>query len=140
MSNIVVLYWSGSGNTEKMAQLIAEGASATCKHVADATPDELHDVSLVTFGSPALGDEGIDETELAPFIASANAALQDKTIALFGSYGWGNGEWLRLWGEELSKSGCRVLPDRLAIREAPEGDDVAKCIDFGRALAKIAQQ
>jgi flavorubredoxin len=122
-----------------MARLIAEGSGAVCKHVADATPDELTESSLVAFGSPALGDEGIDETEMAPFTASAATTLRDKKIALFGSYGWGSGEWLKRWGDDLSKSGLDVMGDRLAIHETPEGDAAAKCRDFGKKLAGIAK-
>ncbi len=140
MSGIAVLYWSGSGNTEKMAQLIAQGAGVTSKHVADATRDDLRDASLIAFGSPALGDEGIDETEMAPFLASVGDVLGDKKIVLFGSYGWGNGAWLERWKETLSKSGLHVLDDHLAIHEAPEGESVTKCVDFGKKIAELARQ
>ncbi len=140
LSSIAILYWSGSGNTEKMAQLIAQGAGVTSKHVADATRDDLQEASLIAFGSPALGDEGIDETEMAPFLASASGVLGDKKIVLFGSYGWGSGAWLGRWKEELSKSGLCILDDHLAVREAPQGADAEKCVDFGKKLAGLAGQ
>ena len=123
-----------------MAQLIAQGAGVASKHVADAARDDLRDASLIAFGSPALGDEGIDETEMAPFLASVGDVLGDKKIVLFGSYGWGNGAWLERWKETLSKSGLRVLDDHLAIHEAPEGENVTKCVDFGKKIAELARQ
>lgn len=138
MPEIAVIYWSGSGNTEKMASLIAEGAGAECRHVAGVSPDDLSDFSVVALGSPALGDEGIEETEMAPFIASASDVLKGKKIALFGSYGWGGGEFAARWRDRLTESGLEVIGDVLAVKESPEGEDAKKCIAFGKTLAEQA--
>lgn len=136
MSSVAVLYWSGSGNTEAIARAVAQGARAeVCKHIADASLDDIKSASVVAIGCPALGDEWIDETQVAPFIDSAREVLAEKRVALFGSYGWGNGEWLKKWRDSLVGSGLDVLEDALAIREAPDASSTAECTAFGERIA-----
>lgn len=132
---IKIIYWSGSGNTEKIANLIAEGAGAECACVADISPGDISDCLSVALGSPALGDEGIEETEMGAFISSVSTALKGKKIALFGSYGWGGGEFLRQWRERLTSEGFDVMEELLAVKESPEGEAAEKCLAFGKMLA-----
>ena len=93
-----VIYWSGTGNTEQMANAIAEGAGAELFSVSDFTGD-IADYDRIAFGCSAMGDEVLEESEFEPFFTAIEGALSGKTIALFGSYGWGDGEWMRNWEE-----------------------------------------
>lgn len=136
MSGTAVIYWSGSGNTEAAARLVAKGAGAeVCLHVEDASLDAIEGASVVAFGCPALGDEWIDETQLAPFIESAKDALAGKRVALFGSYGWGGGEWLAKWRASLISSGIDVMEETLAVKEAPDDKTSRECEAFGSRIA-----
>lgn len=137
---IGIIYWSGSGNTEKMASLIEKGAyeggaAVTLKHVSSATPEDIDAFGLIAFGSPAIGDEWIDESEMEPFVSSVAPKLKGKRVALFGSCGWGDGEWLRKWKNALEGAGIGTVGECLAIRETPENEEAEKCIEYGRVLA-----
>ena len=93
---VAVIYWSGTGNTEQMAQAIAEGAGADLFAVSDFS-GKLDAYDRVAFGCSAMGDEVLEESEFEPFFAEVEGELSGKTIALFGSYGWGDGQWMRDW-------------------------------------------
>lgn len=138
MQKISVIFWSGSGNTEKMAALIAEGAGTVHRHISeisDPSADaDLPEADVVAIGCPALGDEGIDEVAVAPFMTKARDVLKGKKIALFGSYGWGGGAWLKKWAETLRADGLDVLDDVMAAREAPDAEASKKCVEFGKKL------
>ena len=102
MNKIAVVYWSGTGNTEAMASAVAEGArekgaEATLITAAGFSADQVGDYDAIAFGCPSMGAEQLEETEFEPMFTSCEGALQGKTIALFGSYGWGDGEWMRDW-------------------------------------------
>jgi flavodoxin short chain len=125
-----------------MASLIrdgaeAAGASVTLKHAADASPGEVADYGAAAFGSPATNSESIEESEMAPFMKSAVPFLAGKRVALFGSYGWGDGEWMRRWTDELERAGISPALDCLMIREAPEGAGAEECVEWGRKLAEL---
>lgn len=100
-----VIYWSGTGNTEQMANAIAEGAGAELFSVSDFTGD-IADYDRIAFGCSAMGDEVLEESEFEPFFTAIEGALSGKTIALFGSYGWGDGEWMRNWEERAKADGA----------------------------------
>ena len=140
MASIGIIYWSGTGNTEKMAELIEQGAkeagaSVTRKTVSEASCDELAGYDVVVFGSPSMGAEVVEESEMAPFVASALPGLKDKKAALFGSYGWGDGEWMRNWSQELKSSGVNLMDDGLIVNEAPAGESADACVAYGKAIA-----
>jgi flavodoxin short chain len=140
MAKIGIIYWSGTGNTEKMAELIEQGAkgagaAVTRKNVASASLDELAGYDVVVFGSPSMGAETVEEGEMAPFVASALPSLKGKKAALFGSYGWGDGEWMRNWSAELKNSGVNLLDDGLIVNEAPDGESANQCLAYGKKLA-----
>ena len=135
-----IIYWSGIGNTERMASLIAAGAESsgadvTIKNVADASPDELDRYDAVALGSPAMSSECVEEGEMAVFSRDAIQYLAGKPTGLFGSYGWGDGEWMRKWADEMRRAGAHVIDDGLAVRESPEGESADKCAEFGSKLA-----
>jgi flavodoxin short chain len=140
MANIGIIYWSGTGNTEKMAELVEQGAkeagaTVTRKNVASASVDELAGYDVVVFGSPSMGAEVVEESEMVPFVASALPGLKDKKAALFGSYGWGDGEWMRNWSAELKSAGVNLLDDGLIVNETPNGESADLCLAYGKKLA-----
>jgi flavodoxin short chain len=141
MQKIVIVYWSGTGNTEKMAEAIAKGAAA-----ADAEPvliniSEGVNISLDTFeyialGCPSMGAEVLEEAEFEPFYESVKAKLSGKKVALFGSYGWGDGEWMREWEEDVERTGAKLFENGLIINGAPDDLGEGSCFDFGRRFIK----
>ena len=138
-ARVGIIYWSGIGNTERMASLIASGAESsgadvTIKNVADASPDELDRYDAVALGSPAMSSECAAE-EMAVFSRDAVQYLAGKPTGLFGSYGWGDGEWMRKWADEMRGAGVHLIDDGLAVRESPEGASADKCAEFGGKLA-----
>ena len=131
-----VIYWSGTGNTEQMAAAVAEGANAELFSVSEFS-GKLSDYDRLAFGCSAMGAEELEESEFEPFFAEAESGLNGKTIALFGSYGWGDGEWMRTWAADMESVGARVFGGEEAIcQEAPDENAQEACIDLGRDLAK----
>ena len=140
MSRILVTYWSGTGNTEKMAELIAEaarakGAEVTCKVVGETTVDEALGYDVLAVGSPSMGAEVLEESEIEPFVGELEGRLKDRKLGIFGSYGWGDGEWMRNWAERMRACGATLLDDGLIAHETPDGEDADKCREFGGKLA-----
>jgi flavodoxin I len=141
MANILIVYWSGTGNTEKMAELIAQGAknsgaAVDIRNVALASPDMVDNYDVVALGSPAMGVEVIEEDEMEPFVESIKGKVAGKKLALFGSYDWGDGEWMESWKERMTDYGARVL-DALIVHLAPEGESEQECLNLGAKLASL---
>lgn len=137
---INIIYWSGTGNTEKMASLIKEGAEGkgaevNVKEVADASAADL-DCDVLTLGCPSMGSEVLEEDEFDPFIASIEGSVSGKKLALFGSYGWGDGEWMRNFDTRMKVAGAVLVTDSLIVNEAPEGDAAEQCKAFGAQIAE----
>ena len=131
-----VIYWSGTGNTEMMAKAIAEGAGADIFTVSEFSKN-IDDYDKIAFGCPAMGAEVLEEDEFEPFFTDAESKLSGKTVALFGSYGWGDGEWMRNWEERVKNSGAVLLNDEgFIVNETPSDDDLAKCTEIGKELSK----
>ena len=131
-----VIYWSGTGNTEQMAAAVAEGANAELFSVSEFS-GKLSDYDRLAFGCSAMGAEELEESEFEPFFAEAESGLNGKTIALFGSYGWGDGEWMRSWVKRAEDDGAVIGGgEGLIANEAPSDDDLEKCRELGRALIK----
>lgn len=136
MSKTAVIYWSGTGNTEMMAQAIAEGAGAELFSVSEFSGN-IADYDRIAFGCAAMGSEVLEEDEFEPFFAAIEDLLSDKIVALFGSYGWGDGEWMRNWEERVKADGAVLFGDEgLIVNETPSDDDLAKCKELGENLAK----
>ena len=131
-----VIYWSGTGNTEQMANAIAEGAGAELFSVSDFTGD-IADYDRIAFGCSAMGDEVLEESEFEPFFTAIEGALSGKTIALFGSYGWGDGEWMRSWEETCTADGAVLVTESVICNDAPSDDAIAECKALGAALAAV---
>lgn len=131
-----VIYWSSTGNTEMMAKAIAEGAGADIFTVSEFSGN-IEDYDKIAFGCPAMGAEVLEEDEFEPFFTDAEGKLSGKTVALFGSYGWGDGEWMRNWEERVKNSGAVLLNDEgFIVNETPSDDDLAKCTEIGKELSK----
>ena len=139
MSKIAVVYWSGTGNTEAMARAVVEGVQAQGGEAALFTAGEF-DSGLVgsfealAFGCPSMGSEELEESEFAPMFAACEPELKDKPIALFGSYGWGDGEWMRTWTDTCKSNGAILACEPVICNEAPDEDALAQCKALGGAL------
>ena len=140
MSKIVVAYWSQTGNTEAMANAIGEGitaagAEAQVVKVSDIAASELADMPVFALGCPAMGAEVLEEDEMEPFVAEVEAFAAGKKIALFGSYGWGDGEWMRDWVDRMNAAGATVIGgEGFIINEMPDEDGIAQCVEFGKQI------
>ncbi len=140
MSKVAVVFWSGTGNTEAMANEVVKGAKESGADVevfgpADFNKDALSEYDAVAFGCPAMGAEVLEESEFEPMFSDIEASLADKKIALFGSYGWGDGQWMRDWEDRCNQAGAKIVTDPLMVNEAPSDEDIEKCIQLGKALA-----
>lgn len=138
-----VIYWSQTGNTEKMARLIAqgieeEGKKAEVVSLSDISVDDLKDEEIIIFGNPAYGAEQLEEGEVEPFVESLEGNIAGKKVALFGSWGWGDGEWMKELEERIQSYGAELIAEGLTVKELPEGEDEARCIEFGKLIAKEA--
>ena len=139
MSKVAVVYWSGTGNTEAMAEAVADGirekgGEAVILTVGEFDRSMIGDYDSIAFGCPSMGDEELEESEFAPMFESCVPDLAGKKIALFGSYGWGDGEWMRKWEKTCKKAGAVFACDFVICNDAPDDDAVEKCRGLGKAL------
>ncbi|MCD7842963.1 MAG: flavodoxin domain-containing protein [Lachnospiraceae bacterium] len=139
MAELKVVFWSGSGNTESMAEAIVKGAKeAKAVSMEDITPADLADEKVFALGCPAMGDEELEETIVEPFVAELEKNVAGKTIGLFGSYGWGDGEWMRLWVERMQKAGATVVDGEGVIcADAPDDEAEQALAALGAKLSEI---
>lgn len=143
MSNVYVVYWSGTGNTQAMAMAIADGAKeagaeVTVWNVDEVNMEELKTAKAFAIGCPSMGAEQLEEASMEPFMFELDGRISGKTIALFGSYGWGDGEWMRDWEKRISEDGATVLNGEGVIaNNAPSEDVLDDCKAIGRILAGI---
>ena len=118
MDEIMVVYWSQTGNTEAMAQAVEQGIEEA--------------------GCPAMGAEVIEEDEMEPFVAEVEGFASGKTIGLFGSYGWGDGQWMRDWEDRMKAAGAEVAcGEGIITQETPDDDALVKCKELGKTLAAV---
>ena len=134
-----VIYWSGTGNTEAMARAVAEGmtaagAEAVLLTPAEVAPGDLNAYAAIAFGCPAMGAEVLEESEFQPMFDACKPHLQGKMIALFGSYGWGDGEWMRNWEEDCISAGATLACDSVICQDDPDDSALAECEALGKAL------
>ena len=139
MSKVAVVYWSGTGNTEAMAEAVADGIREKGGEAVILTAGEfdrsmIEDYDSIAFGCPSMGDEELEESEFAPMFESCEPDLAGKKIALFGSYGWGDGEWMRKWEKTCKKAGAVFACDFVICNDASDDDAVEKCRGLGKAL------
>lgn len=142
MKNITVIYWSGTGNTEQMAVAVAEGAKTeglevTLKEVSNASVEDVLKADGVALGCPSMGAEVLEEETMEPFVESLEQEeLKGKAMVLFGSYDWGDGEWMRNWTERMSGLGVKLAADSLTLQNTPDEDGLASCVELGKMLAE----
>lgn len=140
MDKIAVVYWSGTGNTEKMARKVVEGAKANgviadLFTAAEFNADKMDEYKAIAFGCPSMGAEQLEDSEFEPMFIQCEAKLRGKRIALFGSYGWGDGEWMRNWEENCCDCGAILVCDYVICNDAPDADAEEACMALGKALA-----
>lgn len=134
MSKYTVVYWSSTGNTEAMAQEVAKAAGADLFTADEFTADKLADYEGIAFGCPSMGAEELEADSFEPMFETCKSLLSGKKLALFGSYDWGDGEWMRLWQADCEALGAKLVADGLICHLEPEADDLAKCRALGEAL------
>ena len=137
---IAVVFWSQTGNTEIMANKVAEGAQEAGAQVDILTPDAFNAGAVagydaIAFGCPAMGDEVLEEAEFEPMFADVEGALGGKKVALFGSYGWGDGQWMRDWVERCRNAGANLIGEGLILNGTPDADGEAQCFELGKQIA-----
>ena len=143
MNQIMVIYWSQTGNTEMMANAVAEGireAGADCKlaQVASVSAELLREAPVFALGCPAMGGEVLEEDEMEPFMEAVEPLIQGRQIGLFGSYGWGDGQWMRDWEERVQGAGAIVAGGQgVMAQETPDEDALNQCRELGKALAAL---
>ena len=140
MKKIAVVFWSGTGNTEAMASAVADGAKAKGADVTVFTASQFNASKLdafdaVAFGCPAMGAEVLEESEFAPMFEDCKAKLSGKKIALFGSYGWGDGEWMRDWEGRCGAAGAHLACESVVCNDAPDEETLSACRGMGAILA-----
>jgi flavodoxin short chain len=141
MNKIAIIYWSGTGNTQQMAEAINEGvtsagAESILIDVSSCSIDTLTPYDKLMFGCPSMGAEVLEESEFEPFFSEIENSLSGKKVALFGSYGWGDGEWMRNWEQRTEDSGANLFSEGLIINEAPDSDGEDDCKKYGADFVK----
>ena len=134
-----VVFWSGTGNTEAMANAVADGMKEKGAEVSligpsDFTADKVAEFDAIAFGCPAMGAEVLEEGEFDPMFTAIEGSLSGKKIALFGSYGWGDGEWMRNWEDRCKAAGAVLAAESVMANNDPDADAVASCKALGAAL------
>lgn len=137
MKKVAVVYWSGTGNTEAMANAVKQGAGvgADLFTASEFGPDDVGKYDAIAFGCPAMGSEQLEDGEFEPMFDSVKGSLSGKLVALFGSYGWGDGDWMRSWEEDCKSAGIVIACDSVICNEAPDDEILAACKALGAALA-----
>ena len=140
MSKAAVVYWSGTGNTKAMAKAVLRGAqdagaSAELFSVSSFDAAKAAAYDGIAFGCPAMGSESLEDSEFEPVFQEVKAALTGKKVALFGSYGWGDGEWMRSWEEDCAAAGITLAAESVICNDAPDDEVAAACKALGAALA-----
>ena len=142
MNKLAIVYWSGTGNTQKMAACIAEGAKTAGAEVTLLEPAEFSaarwpEFNVVAFGCPSMGTEQLEEDAFEPMFAGIEGTLGGKKIALFGSYGWGDGQWMRDWVARAETAGADVYQGQgLMVNETPGDAELEACRQFGAGFVK----
>ena len=140
MSKLAIVYWSGTGNTEAMASAVEagakeKGADVTVFGPTDFSSAEAAVFDAIAFGCPAMGAEVLEEDEFQPMFDAVKGALGGKAVALFGSYGWGGGEWMRTWEADCEAAGIRLAAESVICADAPDNEALTACKALGAALS-----
>ena len=142
MRKIAVIYWSGTGNTQMMAEAVTEGAKGagadvSLFNVSQISAADAASYEALALGCPAMGGEVLEESEFEPFFTELESKLSGKKVALFGSYGWGDGQWMRDWQERTSLAGADIVSgEGLMLNETPDSTGLEQCRELGKLLAE----
>ena len=142
MSKIKVVYWSSTGNTEAMAEAIARGIESTggeaqLLEADNVSASDFSDDQVFALGCPAMGAEELEDSVVEPLVADLEGSVSGKKIALFGSYDWGDGEWMRIWAERMEKAGAQIVGgEGLICNNTPDEDGIAACEKLGVKLTE----
>ena len=143
MEQVLIVYWSGTGNTAAMAEMVAEGIKEAGREVVilpaeEASVADVEKYSAIAMGCPSMGDEVLEESTMEPFVEEIEGSVSGKTLGLFGSYGWGDGQWMRDWTDRMKQAGASVIGGEDAIcNGAPDADAEAALKELGKRLAAI---
>ncbi len=140
MKQIPVIYWTGTGNTQIMAEAVADtinaaGAEAVLQNVSETNADEVAKYDAFALGCPAMGAEVLEECEFEPFFTELEGKLSGKKVALFGSYGWG-GTYMQDWETRVKDAGAELVANGVLALGAPDDEALAKLAEAGKLLAK----
>lgn len=137
MNKVNIIYWSGTGNTETMAQSIFSGCNDDAKllSVDKATLNDIDEADVLFLGCPAMGDEVLEEGEMEPFMESISS-LDNKKVILFGSYGWGDGQWMRDWEERVTSLGANLVEESVIANYDPEASILDSLKSLGEKYSK----
>ena len=140
MKEIAVVYWSGTGNTKAMAEAVCEGIKANGSNATLLTADafdasKVAAYDAIAFGCPSMGAEVLEEEEFEPMFQGVESSLQSKNIALFGSYGWGDGEWMRNWVERCTGVGANLVCKSVICNDYPDEDGLNACVELGKQIS-----
>ena len=128
MEQVLIVYWSGTGNTAAMAEMVAEGIKEAGREAVilpaeEASVADVEKYSAIAMGCPSMGDEVLEESTMEPFVEEIEGSVSGKTLGLFGSYGWGDGQWMRDWTDRMKQAGASVIGGEDAIcNGAPDAD------------------
>nr|WP_315023067.1 flavodoxin [uncultured Aminipila sp.] len=141
MKKMAIIYWSGTGNTGKMAEAVFQGAKSagtdvTLYNVNEFVSNNIDNFDVVAFGCPSMGAEVLEETEFEPVYNDCRKKLNEKIVGIFGSYGWGDGEWMRNWEQDLIQAGALLPEGYLIINETPDEAGIENCKNYGANLVK----
>lgn len=139
MKKAAVIYWSSTGNTEAMAEAVLAGMKDAGADAVILTPDQVDAASVgkydaIAFGCPAMGSEMLEESEFEPMFSSVKGSLGGKKVALFGSYGWGDGDWMQIWEDDCRAAGINLVHESVICNGEPDAQALAKCKALGAAL------
>lgn len=140
MKKVAVVYWSGTGNTEKMAKAVVAGAEEAGANVSlifsdDFSAEKMEDYDAIAFGCPAMGDEVLEEDSFEPMFAECEKVLAGRNVAIFGSYEWNDGQWMIDWDNRVKTSGANLVYEALPAYDDPDDEALAKCKELGKKLA-----
>lgn len=141
MKKLAIVYWTGTGNTENMANAVSEGFKEISDDVDiifsdDFTADDMDDYEVIAFGCPAMGDEELEESSFEPMFTECESRLAGRKIAIFGSYEWNNGEWMTTWEQRCKDADADLVADPLPAYDDPNEEALESCRAMGRILAK----
>ena len=139
MKNIAIVYYSGTGNTELLADAVREGVvsvGSSAKKISAGLfgADMLDSYDAVAFGCPASGAENLEEDIFEPMFETLLPHLAGKRIALFGSYGWGDGQWMRSWEQRVKEAGATLVAKSIITMDSPDADALVQAREMGKAL------